>query len=212
MRPADAERQLKEARERLAAARARRTLPRDDKQLAGWNGLALSALAAGVRAFGEEAYRQAGSALRDYLIERLWDGQRLHRAVSDEGPIGEAGLEDYAFVARGLKDWGLTTGSQQDLALAERLTGIAWERYHVDGGWRLADSALLPGIPLEPALPDGPLPSPAAVLMRLSLEGDDQRHRDLAREALKLSAGAVSESPFPFADHAALLIDPPDDR
>jgi uncharacterized protein YyaL (SSP411 family) len=206
--PEDAERQVKEARERLAAARERRTLPRDGKQLAGWNGLALSALAAGVRAFGEEAYREAGEALRAYLTSRLWDGRRLHRAVSEEGPIGEAGLEDYAFVARGLKDWGLAVGSKQDLALVGQLTEIAWERFRADGGWRLTDTALLPGIPPETALADSPLPSPAAVLMRLSLQSDDARLQALSREALRQGAATVAANPFAFADHAALLSDP----
>jgi uncharacterized protein YyaL (SSP411 family) len=198
---------LDEARKKMLTARARRGLPRDDKQLAGWNGLALSALAGGVRAFDDPAYRAAGTALRDYLVGHLWDGEALHRAVAPRGWIGEATLEDYAFVARGLHDWGELTGSARDLTLARRLVALAWEGFYRDG-WRLAAEPLLPGVPAEQALADGPLPSPAAVLLRLTLDGDDLALAGRARQALAQSLPAVSANPFAFSTQAALLADP----
>jgi uncharacterized protein YyaL (SSP411 family) len=199
---------FEDARERLAEAREARVPPRDDKRLAGWNGLALSALAAGVDAFADAGHRRAGGALRDFLIHRLWDGERLHRALSSRGWIGEATLGDYAFVARGLRDWGTVAGSDQDLRLSRRLVALAWERFYGDGGWRLAEAPLLPLVPPEPAVADSPLPSPAAVLIRLTLEGGDAAVKDLALDALARSAATVAANPFAFADHALLLIDP----
>jgi uncharacterized protein YyaL (SSP411 family) len=201
-----AERQLAAARARLARARGQRVLPRDGKQLAGWNGLALTAVAAGLSAFDDAAYRRAGDALRDFLVERLWDGERLHRAAADTGWIGEATLEDYAFVARGLRDWGRSAGSTEDLQLSRRLVELAWERFHGDGGWRLSETSLLPDIPPETAIADGPLPSPAAVVIAMTLEADGAELRRRAREALTRSAPPVAANPFAFADHAELLI------
>ena len=39
----------------------------------------LSALAAGVRTFGDP-YRAAGERLRDFILQRLWDGEKLYLA------------------------------------------------------------------------------------------------------------------------------------
>jgi len=204
--PPEADRLLASATSKLLAARSERSLPEDDKQLAGWNGLVLSALAAGLDAFGVESYRSAGSALSRFLREGLWDGAELHRAVSDLGWIGEAGLEDYAFVAKGLRDWGLASGSQADLALSRRLVGLAWERFYGKGGWQLSSEPLLPLIPKEPVLSDSPLPSPASILIDLTLTGDDKALHAKAHQALGLGLASVAKSPFVFANHALLYL------
>lgn len=204
--PKDGERLLSSARTKLLAARAGRSLPRDDKQLAGWNGLVLSALAAGLEAFGDDSYRTAGSDLSRYLREVLWDGQDLHRAASPLGWIGESTLEDYAFVARGLKDWGLASGSAQDLSLSRQLVGIAWDRFYRDDGWLLSAEPLLPLIPAEPVLSDSPLPSPAAILIGLTLEQPDTGLTAKARQALDLGLPPSVRSPFTFASQAVLYL------
>lgn len=204
--PEDGQRLLASARTKLLTARAGRSLPRDDKQLAGWNGLVLSALAAGLKAFGDATYRVAGSDLSRYLRETLWDGQDLHRAASPPGWIGESTLEDYAFVARGLKDWGLVSGSEPDLALSERLVGLAWERFYRDDGWLLSAEPLLPSIPAETVLSDSPLPSPAAILIDLTLEAPDTELAAKARQALELGMAPSARSPFVFASQALLYL------
>jgi uncharacterized protein YyaL (SSP411 family) len=210
--PGDGARLMASARSKLLAARAGRSLPRDGKQLAGWNGLVLSALAAARRVFDDDAYSAAGASLRDYLRGHLWDGHRLHRAVSDRGWEGEATLEDYAFVASGLRDWGLVSGSEKDLALARRLARLAWDHFYEDGGWRLSADPLLPEIPAETAFADSPLPSPAAALIALSLELSDSGLEAKARQALDRGLPAIASSPFVFAGHALLSIEYPPDR
>jgi uncharacterized protein len=206
MTPEAAGEAFAQARKSLLSAREQRRLPRDEKQLAGWNGLALSALAAGARVFDDRRYREAGARLRDYLVGRLWDGKALHRAVGPRGWIGEATLEDYALVAGGLKDWGKLSGSSGDLALSRRLVAIAWERFYHDG-WRLAAEPLLPGVPAERAVADNPLPSPAAVLLRLSLESEDPTLVQRARQAMARSLPTVAANPVAFASQAGLLAD-----
>jgi uncharacterized protein YyaL (SSP411 family) len=204
--PEEGELLLASARSKLLAARTERSLPRDDKQLAGWNGLVLSALAAGFKAFEDASYRAAGSALSAYLRERLWDGERLHRAVSDLGWIGEATLEDYAFVAKGLRDWGSINGSRPDLALSQRLVGLAWKRFYRDGGWQLSAEPLLPLIPAELVLADSPLPSPVTILIDLTLMGEDNGLILKANQALDLGLPATAQSPFVFASQALLYL------
>jgi uncharacterized protein YyaL (SSP411 family) len=212
LKPGDGARLMASARSKLLAARARRGLPRDDKQLAGWNGLVLSALAAAERIVGAEAYAAAGNALSGYLRRRLWDGERLHRAVSDQGWVGEATLEDYAFVARGLRDWGLVSGSEEDLALSRRLVVLAWDHFYRDGRWRLSADPLLPEIPAETAFADSPLPSPSAVLIALSLEASDGVLAAKARQGLARGLPTIARSPFVFASQALLSIEYPKDR
>jgi uncharacterized protein YyaL (SSP411 family) len=207
--PEEAERLFDEARAKLLAARATRTLPRDDKELAGWNGLALSALAAGARAFDDRRYRAAAERLSAFLAGRLVRGDQVLRAVDDQGWTVAATLEDYAYLAQGFWDWAQLSGSEADRVLALRLVGLAWSRFHAEDGWRLDADALLPGIPAEVALRDSPLPSPVAVLIAIALASGDAELAARARSALARSAPVVAANPFGFAGQALLLIGHP---
>jgi len=197
---------LEEARAILLAERGRRSLPKDTKALAAWNGLTLSALVGGARAFPGGPYREAAQALRGYLAERLWDGEELHRARAPQGWIGEPTLEDYAYVARGLRDWADLAGSDTDRSLARRLVELAWARFHDDSGWRLSAAPLLPAVPAEPALSDGPLPSPAATVIDLSLQSGDPGLAERAHAARRVSAAVVAARPFELASEVSLLV------
>jgi len=88
--------------ETLRAARADRPRPlRDEKVIAGWNGLMIRALAEGGRAFDAPAYTQAAAQAGEVLWTRLWDGTELARIWAD-GAAREAGqLDDYAWLGLG---------------------------------------------------------------------------------------------------------------
>jgi hypothetical protein len=135
---------LAAAREQVFAARGERPRPaRDEKVLAGWNGLMISTLAraelvlggsssrpdaAGADAvageftremdFGEEARRTLG-----FVREHLYDEStgRLARRYIDGDVKGEGYLEDYAFLARGAFDTYQATGDVEQLAFALEL-------------------------------------------------------------------------------------------
>jgi len=193
------------ARTKLLAARAHRDLPRDTKQLAAWNGMMLSALVEAARTFGEPRYEAAAAKLAAFL-GGLWDGERLLRARQGPRKLGAASLEDYAYVAEGLALWARWTGENADLQLAKAVAERGWADYFAsgEGGWRLSERALLPDMAREPAMQDGAIASPAAVLMRVtrSLWPD---YPGLGR-ALALSAPAVEEAPFWYASHALELL------
>ena len=106
---------LDSARHKLLEARSRRELPRDEKRLAGWNGLALSALVrASLRPGGARFEAPARGVVR-FLAGELWDGTTLVRTRFGEGagkgadegsgegadarPATPATLQDYAYVA-----------------------------------------------------------------------------------------------------------------
>ncbi len=203
---AEVEAALQRMRAKLLLSRAARKHPRDTKLLAAWNGLMLSALAAGVSAYGD-AYLAPARALRDLLMQRFLVGDRLHRSLGRSGAIGAAALEDYVFIARGLADWADATTEQADRETARRLVEVAWKRFY-KAGWRLDDTSPLPGIPAEPALPDSPLPSPSAELIRLSLRLDATDtapwHGQL-REALEYAYPLALEQPFTYSGSVMVL-------
>lgn len=196
------------ARDKLLARRALRAPPRDTKQLAGWNGLLLSALTQAVQATGDEGYADSAAALSGYL-RSLWDGERLHRARQGPRFLGEATLEDYASVAEGLAAWAQL--SQEGEALRETARAIAeraWRDYFTSAGWRLSATAGLPLMVREPAMHDGALRAPSAVLMKVtrSLTLADGDSTDLPA-ALALSVAQVNEAPLRYAGHALRLIE-----
>jgi len=199
----------KRVRQKLLAARSPRNHPRDEKQLAAWNGLMLSALVDGARVLKQERYLKAASDLRDYLVGYLWDGNRLMRARGPKGPLGQAALEDYVYVAAGLYDWAVFSGSGEDRQLAGVLARQAWDRFHDGQGWRHSDDALLPGIAREAVLSDGPLPSPAALLIRLSLQLDDPQLRTRALQALGAGHETLLKQPIWYATRVQVLLETP---
>ena len=68
---AEAERRLDAARAKLLEVRSRRVRPhRDDKVLAAWNGLMISAFARGARALQEPALAARGERAAEFLWER----------------------------------------------------------------------------------------------------------------------------------------------
>ena len=68
------------ARMKLLDSRSARSLLADSKGLAAWNGLALSALAAGYAATGDARYGKPADKLATYISESLWDVDHLVRA------------------------------------------------------------------------------------------------------------------------------------
>ena len=111
---------LDEARQAVAAARDERPRPlRDEKVLAGWNGLAISAFAEGAIVANESFADPAADAL-SFCREHLWDADegRLTRRYKDGVTKIDGYLEDYAFLGRGALDLFQATGEVEHLAFA----------------------------------------------------------------------------------------------
>ncbi len=194
-------------KQKLLKGREPRKHPEDTKQLAAWNGLMLSALVDGARHLKDSRYREAASSLRGFLVDELWDGSRLYRARDGKKSLGSAALEDYVYVAAGLYDWATFSGSDADLALSRQLTQAAWDRFFKQRGWQSTDRLLIPGIATEQALTDGPLPSPAAMLIGLSFKFEDEALQAQANKALGLSYSTVQEKPIWYASHIQALLE-----
>ena len=206
------------ARQKLLAVRDRRSLPRDEKRLAGWNGLALSALArASVRPGGARFEAPARGVVR-LLAEELWDGSMLVRARAEdvagggaaERAIAPATLQDYAYVARGMIAFAKAHGGEEHWDLVRRIVEGAWERFRTADGWRLSDADGLPYAGVEPAIADGPMPSPSAVLLDATMHvadrfGDDAL-RTRARTALLADDAGLRPGAFFHATRIRALL------
>jgi len=204
-----AQKQYSSARAKLLEVRARRNLPVDDKLLAAWNGLALTTLVEAAKLPRGKKYRNAAKSVRDYLLNTLWDGQRLLRAKGKRGELGQAGLEDYAFAAQGLLAWAELTNNDDDFRLAVRWVNDAWRRFYSDTGWLLSDQTLLPSGFGVAMLDESPLPSPSSTLLKISL-AVAQRNGDkmlLARAKQALAAGhtQLQQAAFNYPSQVTLL-------
>ena len=118
--PGDITERLETTRQRAFEVREERPRPaRDEKILAGWNGLTISMLAEASIVLDDSHAAVATDALA-FVRDRLWDEDTatLHRRVKD-GDVGGPGyLEDYAFLARGALDCYGATGEVEHLEFA----------------------------------------------------------------------------------------------
>jgi uncharacterized protein len=192
---------LAPARKTLYQARARRIPPlRDEKVLAAWNGLAISALAVAGRVLAEPAYLDAAGRAARFVLEAMRPGGRLARTWLDGNP-GPAGfLSDHAFLAQGLLDLHEATFEPRWLAAALELA-TETERLFADprGGWFVAGSDQERLIAREKPTHDGAEPSGASVAtlnaLRLEAFTGDAAWRGLAERALRWYAPVLAEQP-----------------
>ena len=131
-READTESILAQARGRLLEARKRRIPPlHDDKILADWNGLFITALAEASLTFGNIAWKNAAMRAFSQCINIFWKDNRLlhsHRANSTRH---EGTADDYASLIRAALALHALTGDSQYIAQAQELTA-ALEENHWD--------------------------------------------------------------------------------
>ena len=209
---------LDSARRKLLGARDRRELPRDEKRLAAWNGLALSTLVrASLRRDGTRFEAPARGVVR-FLTSELWDGSKLVRARAgggtgigaDEQSSTPATLQDYAYVARGVIAFARAHGHETHWEFARGIVEGAWERFHTPDGWRLSDAPGLPYAGTELAIADGPMPSPSAVLldgaMHVANHFDDDALRARTRSALLADDSGLRPAAFFHATRIRALL------
>ena len=118
---------LESVRQQLFEAREGRPRPaRDEKVLAGWNGLMISTYAEAALVLGEDDYAETAVDALEFVRERLWDdeSQRLSRRYKDRDVAVDGYLEDYAFLARAALDCYQATGEVDHLAFALELARV----------------------------------------------------------------------------------------
>src|SRR4029453_12482305 len=98
---------LKPSREKLFAIRAKRPRPHpDDKIIAAWNGLMISAYARAAQVLDEPRYLEIATRAPKFLRKNLYEekSKLLYRNYRNARSDVEAFADDYAFVIQGLLD------------------------------------------------------------------------------------------------------------
>ena len=189
----------------LIAVRDRRARPaRDEKIIAGWNGLMLRGVAECARVFGEERWRRVAERAGEFLATALVRDGRASRIFA-HGEARIAGvLEDHAALGLGFLALYELTFERRWLDHARRMA-IACERHFWDEGasafYDTADDA--PPLVTRPRdVYDNAVPAGASLavelLQRLTALDGDERRAGWVHTALAGSAEMMERSPMAF--------------
>jgi uncharacterized protein YyaL (SSP411 family) len=196
----------------LLKARSSRPQPaRDDKVVAGWNGLAVAALAEAGAVLDLPDLVAAAERAAGYLERVHWQAGKggapgtLVRVSHGGSARGIGGLlEDYAFCVEGLFALYSVTGRERWYGLAEDILAAACRRFAADG--TLVDSAgesaqvfnaqgQNAGLePFDSATPSGAAAFAGALLSYSALSGSSE-HRIMAANILSLLPSLASRAP-----------------
>ena len=98
---------LRRSCDKLFSSRAKRPRPHlDDKIIAAWNGLMISAYAHAAQVLNESHYPEIATRAANFIRKQLWDDSRriLFRSYREGRGDIEGFADDYAFVIQGLLD------------------------------------------------------------------------------------------------------------
>ena len=196
---------LAEAKAKMLAYREERPRPfRDDKVLASWNALLISALADAGRALAEPSWVQAAERAFRRLEDKLIRDGRVGRFLKDDMIKGEVGfLDDQSYMANAALDLFEATGDPRyvDVArsIADRMIEHHWDA--AEGGFYFtpADGERLIARTkdaFDQAVPSG-LSMAALACVRLGELGGDT-HREIGETQARRLAAAALDNPFGF--------------
>jgi uncharacterized protein YyaL (SSP411 family) len=196
------------ARELLYAERKQRIPPHlDNKVLAGWNGLMISAHARAARMLGEERYLQVAQRAMAALLERLrMEDGTLRRSWAAGAARHPAVLEDYAFVVAACLDLFEASweGRWLDAALALQGQQDRLFRDAAEGTYWLTAAGAEKLLARERPAHDGAVPSGNSVtalnLYRLAAITGEDRWRAQGDGLLKAFAETFAQAPAALAE------------
>jgi uncharacterized protein YyaL (SSP411 family) len=200
------------AREPLRERRRHREQPGiDDKVVAGWNGLAIGALAIAGRVLGMPAFVEAAAACATFVWTSMRDERgQLVRAWRDAAG-GYAFLDDYALLADGMLTLFETTGDADWFERAATLVDTIQQRFtDPSGGFFLTPDdgeALItrPKDVIDTATPSG-TSAAAHVLLRIARYRGEDATEQVARDTLAPILASAATHPAAFG-HALCVAD-----
>jgi len=194
---------LEPMKETLRGLRRGRVAPgRDDKVLADWNALMISALANGARTLGDEVLKRAAQRAGDFLLGVLRGGDGRLRHVTGGGQARIEGfLDDYAFAVAAMIDLYETDFDARWLEAAQALARMMMQEFgDGEGGGFFFTSARHANLLTRPKRwQDGPTPSGAAVaalsMLRLSAFHGHGPWQARAEATLSAAGGYLRRAP-----------------
>ncbi len=201
-----------ELRESLLKTRSRRAAPTtDDKVLASWNGLMISAFAKGAQILGEERFIEAAVKAAEFQMSQITaDGDLFHSYhASDPNRARESSnipafLDDYAELSNGLIDLYEATFDTRWLIAAATLVDRMIAKFYdeeLDGFFFTSNDHKSLLIRTKPFF-DGATPSGNStatnVLLRLARFLDRPDYRDLAESTILAAQSMMIQQPLAF--------------
>jgi uncharacterized protein len=190
-------------RAKLLEVRNKRIFPRrDDKILASWNGLMISALAHAGRQLEEPRYTKAAAASADFLVRQMLKDGLLKRSWREGEARLPGYLDDYAYVIDGLLELHEATEDQQWLDQARQLADVMLTEFEdpADGGFFFTSGKHEELIARSKNLNGGGnLPSAngvaAMALLRLAKLTGEEKYTQSAKRTLTSLADLMARSP-----------------
>ena len=195
---------LAQSREKLFSIRAKRPRPHlDDKIIAAWNGLMISAFARAAQVLDDERYREIATRAAKFLRANLYEekSKLLYRNYRGGRSDIEGFADDYAFVVEGLLDLYEASFNVEWLKFALELQETN-DRLFFDekNGGYFSNSGKDESVFLRMKDDnDGAEPAASSLaalnLLRLSQLRDDQKMAERARKTIDAFATTLSHFP-----------------
>ncbi|HYS00771.1 MAG TPA: thioredoxin domain-containing protein, partial [Candidatus Eisenbacteria bacterium] len=196
----------------LMAARERRVRPhRDEKILAGWNGLMLRALAEAGRAMERADWLELARRNARFLLARLRVDARMLRSFKDGQARLPGYLEDQAAVADGLLSLYQATLEPEWLAAARPLIDTMLTAFWDEATGAFFDTAVdHESLVVRPQdATDNAVPSGTSLAIDVLVRGgrlfDDERWMTIATRVFTKLAGVAARAPGAFGRLLAAL-------
>ncbi len=206
------ERRLRGARDALLRARSQRTPPqRDEKVLAGWNGMALRALAEAGGALGREEYLSAAIHGMGFILSTMRLGGRLQHTYKDGQARIHGFLEDHGALGNALLSLHQVTLDPVWLPevrwCCEEVVTRFWDpesRSFFDAPRDAEPLFMRARDPMDNATPSGNSLA-AELLLRAGHLFGETRYEEIARHALRVEAGSMRRYPTAFGRALSVL-------
>jgi uncharacterized protein len=192
---------LARSREKLLSIRSKRPRPHlDDKIIAAWNGLTISAYARAAQILGEPRYLETGIRAAEFVRANLYDKSRKILFRNYRG--GRSGIEgfadDYALVIQGLLDLYEASFDIEWLKFAVELQGTQDQLFfdQKSGGYFTTSGSDMSVLLRMKDDNDSAEPAASSVtalnLLRLAQFRDDEQMQDQARKTIDAFAPTLS--------------------
>ncbi|WEJ62855.1 thioredoxin domain-containing protein [Thiomicrorhabdus lithotrophica] len=159
-------------------------IPTDTKGILGWNGLVLSALSQAYQTFKTVNYLTQAKQLASKLSTNIQLQNAPRAIVENNQLIGEANIQDYAFIKKGLRDYQDATKDTQFETSLIFIKQKLVQDFYSSTGWQYGATPILPQQKGEWLMEDGPIPSPAALVSCLKPNSVIQDQNKLLAQAI----------------------------
>ncbi|MFQ5929312.1 MAG: thioredoxin domain-containing protein [Acidobacteriota bacterium] len=197
---------LDQACRKLLKAREERIKPGlDDKCLAAWNGMMLTAFAEAAFALNDGTFLKTTLGNAEFLTSKMLVEGRLVRSWKQGKAQLNAYLEDYALVIEGLLATYQACGDVRWLEHARRLIQLQFDLFQDEqnGDFYFTSSDHESLLVRQKEYMDNATPSGNSVsclnLLRLALLFGKKDYRDQAERMLRQASGVLSQYPLAFA-------------